>query len=199
MSNHNTGPPLRSDDSSVGHLSCHETTGAVYGTMWPSTGGRECSGVNSTQFGVSTDALNFLITIYHFNLWKLRKCPRLVPVCLKLGESYHTFREHSLQLIFKLKHDGWLTVCVPLLSVQRWPLSVHLVKGLSAAGVEAQSEGSSRVQTASEECLSLSACGRSGCAAAGERRERDMRGGRDGVYAAVTLIGDTRQKSPSRL
>lgn len=45
-----------------------------------------------------------------------------------------------------------------------------LFKGLSAAGVEVESEGSSRVQAASEECLSLSACGRSGCGAAGEGR-----------------------------
>lgn len=36
------------------------------------------------------------------------------------------------------------------------------MKGLSAAGVEVESEGSSRVQPASQECLSLSACGRSG-------------------------------------
>lgn len=62
-------------------------------------------------------------------------------------------------------------------SVQCWPLSVHLVKGLSAAGVEVESEGSTRVQAASEECLSLSACGQSGCSwwekrARGEGRPR---------------------------
>lgn len=43
------------------------------------------------------------------------------------------------------------------------------MKGLSAAGVEVESEGSGRVQTASQECLSLSACGLLGCDAAGER------------------------------
>lgn len=42
------------------------------------------------------------------------------------------------------------------------------MKGLSAAGVEVESEWSGRVQAASQECLSLSACGRSGCGAAGE-------------------------------
>lgn len=55
-------------------------------------------------------------------------------------------------------------------------------------------KGSSRVQAASEECLSLSACGgRSGCGAAGERRERRERRGEAeiGVYAAATLIQDS--------
>lgn len=62
-------------------------------------------------------------------------------------------------------HLNWMwwmayCLCVPLLSVQRWPLSVHLVKGLSAAGVEAESEGSSRVRTSTKECLWVHVDGR---------------------------------------
>lgn len=60
---------------------------------------------------------------------------------LNLKRAIRLFGEHSLKLIFKLKCDGWLTVCVcHYFSVERWPLSVHLVKGLSAAGVEVESE-----------------------------------------------------------
>lgn len=46
------------------------------------------------------------------------------------------------------------------------------MKGLSAAGVEAECCGSSRVQAASQECLCLSACRLSGCGAAGEAKGR---------------------------
>lgn len=59
------------------------------------------------------------------------------------------------------------TVWTPLLIVQRRPLSVVRVKGLCAAGAEL--EVCSRVQAASEECLSPSARRESGCGAAGER------------------------------
>lgn len=68
-----------------------------------------------------------------------------------------------MNLIFKIECDAWFGGCARRsLGVQRWPLSVHPVKGLSAAGVGVESEGSSRVQAASQECLCLSACGLSG-------------------------------------
>lgn len=67
---------------------------------------------------------------------------------------------------------------------------------MSAAGVEVESEGSSRVQAASEECLSLSACGRSGCGAAGERRERERRGEAEMEFMQLPrLIQNCHQKS----
>lgn len=43
------------------------------------------------------------------------------------------------------------------------------MKSVRAAGVAAESEGSNRVQAASQECLSLSACGWSWYGAAAER------------------------------
>ena len=60
-------------------------------------------------------------------------------------------------------------------------------------------KGSSRVQAASEECLSLSACGRSGCGAAGERRgaTREARGGRD--WSLCSCHVDTRLSSSHHL
>lgn len=102
---------------------------------------------------------------------------------------------HGLNQIFKIKRNRWFRarVCRSL-GVRHGPLSVHPVKGLSAAGVGVESEGSSRVQAASQECLCLSAHGRSGVGqlARGQR-------GRDGVYAAATFMQFSHQKSPSSL
>lgn len=68
------------------------------------------------------------------------------------------FGEHGLKLIFQIKCDGWFCACVRRsLGVGLRPLSVHPVKGLSAAGGGVESEGSSRVHAASQECLCLSA------------------------------------------
>lgn len=82
------------------------------------------------------------------------------------------------------------SVCVPLLSVQRWPLSVHLVKGLSAAGVEVRERGEQQ----SSGCIwrvFVSEC----MWTVGVRCSWwETRGGRDGVYAAATLIQDPHQK-----
>lgn len=91
-----------------------------------------------------------------------------------------------------MKSAGWFGACARRsLGVRRRPLSVHPVKGLSAAGGGVESEGSSRVHTAPQECLSECAP-TVGCGAAGEGRRR----GRDGVYAAATLIQVSHQKSP---
>lgn len=67
--------------------------------------------------------------------------------------------ERGLNLIFQIKSAGWFGALRARrsLGVRRRPLSVHPVKGLSAAGVGVESEGSSRVHTASQECLCLSA------------------------------------------
>lgn len=83
--------------------------------------------------------------------------------------------EHGLNQIFKIKRNRWFhaRVCRSL-GVRHGPLSVHPVKGLSAAGVGVESEGSSRVQAASQECLSE--CARTvGCGAAGEGAKERQR------------------------
>lgn len=82
------------------------------------------------------------------------------------------FGEHGLNLIFQIKCAGWFRGCARRsLGVPGRPLSVHPVKGLSAAGVGVESEGSRRVHAASQECLCLSepAIARG---AAGEGRQR---------------------------
>lgn len=102
------------------------------------------------------------------------------------------FGEHGLNLIFQIKCEGWFGGCARRsLGAGRRPLSVHPVKGLSAAAEGVESEGSSRVHAASQECLCLSARRPPGVVqlVRGER-------GRDGVYAAAPLIQVSHQKSP---
>lgn len=80
------------------------------------------------------------------------------PMCGTERAVRGAFGEHGLNLIFQIKYDGWFGGCARhSLGVRRRPLSVHPVKGLSAAGVGVESEGSSRVHAASQECLCLSA------------------------------------------
>ena len=73
-----------------------------------------------------------------------------------------------------------------------WPLSVHLVEGLSAAGMEVESWGAAQfrqhLRVHAADCLAAGA--------AGGRRGLEPRGGRDRVHAAATLILDCHQKSP---
>lgn len=52
------------------------------------------------------------------------------------------FGEPGWDLIFQIKYDGWFRGCERRsLGVGRRPLSVHPMKGLSAAGVGVESEG----------------------------------------------------------
>lgn len=98
--------------------------------------------------------------------------------------------------IFKAKGDVWSRVCFRsqrlVLSVDLWVFT--LWRGLSAAGVEVESEWSRRVQAASQECLSLSALRTVGvwCSWWGTR------GGRDGVYAAAVLMQDSHPKKKKK-
>lgn len=88
----------------------------------------------------------------------------------------------SLNQILGAKGDVWLYVFAPPLGVD--PLSVHPVKGLSAAGVEPQSGGERR-SSGSISRVFVSECVRAdgpGCGAAGAGRRG---GGGDGVYAAA--------------
>lgn len=92
----------------------------------------------------------------------------------------------------------WLAYCLSVchyFSVERWPLSVHLVKGLSAAGVEverARGAAEFRLHLKSV-CLWVHVDGRGAVQLVREERER-REGGRDGVYAAATLIQDSHHR-----
>lgn len=105
-----------------------------------------------------------------------------------------SFGEHGLNLIFKIKRDGWFRACAHRsLGVQ--PLSVHPRERFECSWCRCREWGEQQ----SSGCISrvfVSECTRTvGCGAAGEERKR----GRDGVYAAATLIQVSHQKSPYSL
>lgn len=101
-----------------------------------------------------------ILKLGHFySIWPVS--PLVAHTFLMCGASRAitgAFGERGLNLIFQIKSAGWFGACARRsLGVRRRPLSVPPVKGLSAAGVGVESEGSSRVHAASQECLCLSA------------------------------------------
>lgn len=137
-----------------GHLSCLETAGLSRWTMW-----RLSSGGGG---GGSRAVTTRIVKLGHFcSIWQVS--PLVAHTSLTCGTGRAITgafegEERGLNLIFQMKSAGGFGACARRsLGVRRRPLSVHPVKGLSAAGGGVESEGSSRVHTAPQECLCLSA------------------------------------------